>query len=54
MIARRTLDHYERGNGSKARLNLGDCFSYACAMHYGEPLLFIGNNFTHTDVDPAL
>ena len=33
-----------------AQLNLGDCFSYALAMHYGEPLLFKGNDFGLTDV----
>ena len=47
---------YGRGghNASKARLNLGDCFSYALAMALREPLLFIGNDFTHTDVVPAI
>ena len=33
-----------------ARLNFGDCFSYALAKNRDEPLLFKGNDFTHTDV----
>lgn len=33
-----------------ARLNLGDCFAYALAVQYGEPLLFKGNDFGQTDV----
>lgn len=36
-----------------ARLNLGDCFSYALAKQTGEPLLFKGNDFTLTDVPAA-
>jgi ribonuclease VapC len=34
----------------RAGLNFGDCFSYALAMSTGEPLLFKGNDFVHTDV----
>jgi ribonuclease VapC len=45
---------YGRGSGSRARLNFGDCFSYALAKVTGEPLLFKGDDFTHTDVTPAL
>jgi ribonuclease VapC len=33
-----------------AGLNFGDCFSYALAMISGEPLLFKGDDFTHTDI----
>lgn len=36
-----------------ARLNLGDCFSYAAAKALNAPLLFVGNDFTHTDVRAA-
>jgi len=32
----------------------GDCFAYALAKDRDEPLLFKGNDFTHTDVTPAL
>jgi len=36
-----------------ARLNLGDCMSYATAKVAGEPLLFTGNDFARTDIAPA-
>ncbi len=37
-----------------ARLNLGDCFSYALARERGEPLLFKGDDFAQTDVKRAI
>lgn len=44
---------YGRGR-HPASLNFGDCMSYAIASIAGMPLLFIGNDFTKTDiVDPA-
>jgi ribonuclease VapC len=33
-----------------AALNFGDCFSYALAVARGEPLLFVGDDFSKTDV----
>jgi ribonuclease VapC len=33
-----------------ARLNFGDCASYALARSSGEPLLFVGDDFRQTDV----
>ena len=45
---------FGRGSGSKARLNLGDCFSYAASIVSGRPLLYKGNDFIHTDVMSAL
>jgi ribonuclease VapC len=33
-----------------AKLNLGDCFSYALAKNAAEPLLFKGNDFARTDI----
>ncbi|SNU00543.1 Uncharacterized protein, contains PIN domain [Ruaniaceae bacterium KH17] len=45
---------FGRGSGSQARLNYGDCFPYAAACIAGEPLLFKGNDFTHTDLASAL
>lgn len=33
-----------------AGLNYGDCFSYALARTLGEPLLYKGEDFSHTDV----
>jgi ribonuclease VapC len=44
---------YGRGSGHPARLNFGDCFSYALAKTSGEPLLFKGADFAQTDVTPA-
>ncbi|MGR4865215.1 type II toxin-antitoxin system VapC family toxin [Caulobacter sp. LARHSG274] len=38
----------------RAKLNFGDCFSYALAKVSGLPLLFKGNDFTHTDIESAL
>ena len=34
----------------KAALNMGDCFSYACAKAHRVPLLFKGKDFIHTDI----
>ena len=53
-LARRAYRSYGRGSGSPARLNLGDCFAYALAKATGEPLLFKGDDFPHTDIEPAL
>jgi ribonuclease VapC len=53
-VARAAMGSYGRGRGHRARLNYGDCFSYALAKVTGEPLLFKGDDFTHTDVTPAL
>jgi ribonuclease VapC len=36
-----------------AALSFGDCFAYALAKATGEPLLFKGNDFVHTDIVPA-
>ena len=34
-----------------AALNMGDCFAYACAKTNEMPLLYIGNDFSQTDVN---
>ena len=47
--------HARFGKGRHpARLNLGDCFAYACAKAHGARLLFIGDDFPQTDIAPAL
>ena len=51
--ARQAHQRYGPGSGSAARLNMGDCFSYALAIELDEPLLFVGDGFTHTDVQRA-
>ncbi len=53
-IASDAYREYGRGSGHAANLNLGDCFSYALATTRNEPLLFVGDDFIHTDVSPAL
>lgn len=45
---------YGIGSNHRARLNFGDCFAYALAKATGEPLLFKGDEFTHTDIVSAL
>ncbi len=37
-----------------ARLNFGDCLVYGVAKAEREPLLFKGNDFSQTDIEPAL
>ena len=37
----------------RAGLNFGDCLSYAVARLGEQPLLFVGNNFSRTDIQPA-
>ena len=43
-------DRYGKGSGHPARLNMGDCFSYAMAKQAGVPLLYKGNDFAQTDI----
>lgn len=52
-IARDAYRDFGRGSGHPAKLNLGDCFAYALAKVTAEPLLFEGDDFTHTDIRPA-
>lgn len=52
-IAREAYRDFGKGTGHPAQLNFGDCFAYALAKTMGEPLLFKGQDFTHTDVVPA-
>jgi ribonuclease VapC len=48
----RALDAFDRfGKGRHpAKLNMGDCFAYACAKTQGVPLLFKGDDFSQTDI----
>ena len=52
--ARLAYRDYGRGSGHPARLNFGDTLAYALAAERGEPLLFRGDDFVHTDVHSAL
>ncbi|MEY9404495.1 ribonuclease VapC [Bradyrhizobium diazoefficiens] len=50
--ARRAWRRYGKGR-HPAKLNFGDCFSYALAALTGEPLLFKGSDFSQTDIKAA-
>ena len=52
---RETVDAFRRfGKGRHAAgLNFGDCMTYAVAQLAGEPLLFVGDDFSLTDVEVA-
>jgi ribonuclease VapC len=49
----RSLSRFWQGTAS-SWANLGDCFAYALAKEKGETLLFKGNDFCHTDIEPAI
>jgi ribonuclease VapC len=44
---------FGKGSGHPAGLNYGDCFAYALARESDDDLLYVGNDFGHTDVRPA-
>lgn len=48
-LARNAYQRFGKGR-HPAALNFGDCFSYALARQTGEPLLFVGNDFSRTDI----
>jgi ribonuclease VapC len=52
----RALDASNRfGRGRHpAGLNFGDCLAYATAATAGDSLLFVGQDFRKTDIQPAL
>jgi ribonuclease VapC len=52
-IARQAYRDFGKTSGHHAKLNFGDCFSYALAKSRGEPLLFKGQDFSRTDVKSA-
>lgn len=47
-------NRFGKGCGHPARLNFGDCFAYSCARVHDVPLLFVGKDFSRTDIRPAL
>lgn len=51
-IARAAFARFGRGRHG-AKLNFGDCFAYALAKERGEPLLFVGDDFSQTDIEIA-
>jgi ribonuclease VapC len=54
--ARRIAQAYAKwGKGvHPAALNFGDCFSYEVAKEHGCRLLFVGDDFRHTDLQRAI
>jgi ribonuclease VapC len=51
-LARGAFSRYGKGR-HRAGLNFGDCFAYALAQWAGDPLLFKGDDFSHTDLQSA-
>ena len=41
---------FGKASGNAAKLNMGDCFAYACAKANGAKLLYKGNDFSKTDL----
>lgn len=52
-VARAAYRDFGKGSGHPAKLDFGACFAYALAKTAGEPLLFKGDDFGHTDVEAA-
>lgn len=52
-IARDAYRDFGKGSRHAAALDFGDRFAYALAKATGEPLLFKGDDFRHTDVPPS-
>ena len=50
------LDAFRRfGKGRhSARLNMGDCFAYAVSKSHDAAILFVGDDFVHTDLKNAI
>lgn len=53
-IARAAWNRFGKGIGHPASLDFGDCFAYALASERGEPLVFVGSDFVHTDLQTAM
>lgn len=51
--AREAFLRYGRGR-HPAALNFGDCLAYAVAKVSNLPLLFVGDDFARTDLEPVL
>ena len=53
-IALEARIRFGKGFGHPAALNFGDCFAYALAKTLNAPLLYVGDDFKHTDIEAAL
>jgi ribonuclease VapC len=45
---------FGKGQNNRAKLNMGDCFAYAVAKSRNASILFVGDDFNHTDLPDAL
>lgn len=54
VLAFRAYRRFGKGGGHPAQLNLGDCCAYALAASLELPLLFKGEDFSRTDLTPAI
>lgn len=45
---------FGKGQGHPAQLNMGGCFAYACTRTRRTELLFVGNDFSRTDIVSAI
>ncbi|MCP3982673.1 MAG: type II toxin-antitoxin system VapC family toxin [bacterium] len=52
-LAREAFSRYGKGRHA-ASLNFGDCFAYALAHALTQPLLYKGDDFSRTDLTPAV
>jgi ribonuclease VapC len=52
-LAVSAFERFGKGRGHPAQLNLADCFSYAVAAELRASILFIGNDFSRTDLTAA-
>ncbi|MCV7382553.1 type II toxin-antitoxin system VapC family toxin [Mycolicibacter longobardus] len=52
-VARLAYRRYGKGR-HRASLNYGECFSYALAQVSGQPLLYKGDDFEHTDISGVM
>ena len=53
LVALEAFRRYGKGR-HRAGLNFGDCMSYALAKSMNLPLLFVGDDFIHTDIGSVL
>ena len=53
-LAFEAFQRFGKGVHPRAKLNFGDCISYALAKSLNAPLLFKGDDFPHTDIVAAV
>ena len=51
-VSRDAFTRFGKGR-HPARLNFGDCMAYAIASVAGAPLLYVGDDFSKTDIEAA-